>query len=207
MMRGLNRGVFVAGVLLLLGAAGQAVAADAAAVKSLDVGDNTFRCMSEMTKVRHFFVDNLLGDLDATVKIANSATGGVYPTGTVLQLIPTEVMIKQKPGYSPATRDWEFFELDVSPEGSKVRTRGFAQVNNRFGGNCFACHVKARPEFDFVCELDHGCDPIPVTRPMIAAMQHTDPRCKNAGPVSTEDAEALRQLGELSKPPAAEAAK
>lgn len=206
-MRRLNGAAFTCGILMLLYGAGRAEADAAAAGKPLAVGDDAFRCMTEMTKVRHFYVDNVLGDLDATVAIANSTTGGVYPPGTVLQLVPTEVMIKQNPGFSPATRDWEFFELDVSPDGSKIRTRGFAQVNNRFGGNCFACHIKARPEFDFVCELDHGCDPIPVTRPMIAALQNTDPRCKNAGPVSAEDAEALRQLGELSKPPAPEGAK
>ncbi len=197
-------------LILLLGASGSApggeTAAGESAAKAIAVGDDTFHCLAEMTKVRHFFVDNLLGDLEATVAVANAGTG-VYPPGTVLQLVPTEVMVKQNPGFSPVTKDWEFFELDVSPDGSKIRTRGFVQVVNRFGGNCFGCHVKARPEFDFVCELDHGCDPIPVTRAMIAALQHTDPRCKDAGPVSPEDAEALRQLGELSKPPAAEGAK
>jgi hypothetical protein len=30
-------------------------------------------------------------------------------------------------------------------------TTGFAEVNNRFGGNCFNCHAKARPEWDLVC--------------------------------------------------------
>lgn len=203
-MRELNRAMLRCGVLLAAMAAGQVGAEEAAAVKAIAVGDGNFRCVSEMTKVRHFYVDNLLGDIDATVAVASSTSGGDYPPGSVLQLVPTEVMIKQPPGFSPATRDWEFFELDIAPEGSKIRARGFANVVNRFGGNCFACHVKARPEFDFVCELDHGCDPIPVTRPMIAALQHTDPRCKNAGPVSAEDAEALRQLGELSKPRAPE---
>jgi hypothetical protein len=180
--------------------------ADGGTAGTIDVSDSTFQCMTKMTKVRHFYVDNLLGNLDGTVKVANS-TSGVYPPGTVLQLVPTEVMIKQNPGFNAATRDWEFFELDVSPEGSKIRTRGFAEVNNRFGGNCFACHVKARPEFDFVCELDHGCDPIPVTRAMIGALQRSDPRCKDAPPLSAEDQEALRQLQELSKPPAPEGAK
>jgi predicted ATPase len=32
------------------------------------------------------------------------------------------------------------------------------------GMNCFACHSQAKPEFDLVCEQDHGCAPIPVTR-------------------------------------------
>ena len=199
-MRRLNRAVWMCGAMMLLVASGPAGAQDNAK-KQIPVNDRTFKCMSEMTKVRHFFVDNLLGDLDGTVAIANSTTGGVYPPGSVLQLLPTEVMIKQEPGYNPVTKDWEFFELDVSPEGSKIRTRGFTDVVNRFGGNCFACHVKAKPEFDFVCELDHGCDPIPVTRAMIAALQHTDPRCKNAGPLSPEDTEALKQLQALSAAP------
>jgi hypothetical protein len=195
-------------LILLICAGGPALGGDTAAgdtaVKGIEVGADTFHCMADMTKVRHFYVDNLLGDLDATVAVAKAGTG-VYPPGTVLQLVPTEVMVKQYPGFSPVTKDWEFFELDVSPDGSKIRTRGFAEVANRFGGNCFGCHLKARPEFDFVCELDHGCDSIPVTRPMIAALQHTDPRCTSAGPVSPEDAEALRQLAELSKPPAQDA--
>jgi len=63
-------------------------------------------------------------------------------------------------------------------------------VNNRFGGNCFTCHVKAHAEFDLVCDNDHGCDPIPITRAMSGALQRTDPRCKNP-PVSAEDAAAL----------------
>ena len=73
------------------------------------------------------------------------------------------------------------------------------EVNNRLGLNCFACHVKAKPEFDFVCEIDHGCDPIPVTRAMFGALQRTDPRCKGADQVSAADAESLKLLGEIIK--------
>ena len=58
--------------------------------------------------------------------------------------MPNEVMIKQQKGYSPATRDWEFFWIDVDKNGSKIYTRGFAEVNNRFGLNCFTCHIKAQ---------------------------------------------------------------
>ena len=48
---------------------------------------------------------------------------------------------------------------------------------NRFGGNCFGCHIKAEAKYDMICELDHGCDPIPVTRDVIAGIQAADPRC------------------------------
>jgi len=162
------------------------------------VTDESFKCITEMTKVRHFYVDNLVGNLASTVAVATAGTGD-YPEGSVVQLMPNEVMIKQQKGYSPVTRDWEFFWIDVDKNGSKIFTRGFAEVNNRFGLNCFTCHVKARPEFDFICETEHGCDPIPVTKEMFGALQRTDPRCKGSDQVSAADAEALRQLGEIVK--------
>jgi len=159
----------------------------------------SFRCITKMTRVRHFYVDNLRGPVDATLAAANSSTGAVYPPGSIVQLVPGEAMVKRDKGFNPATRDWEFFELDVSKEGTQIRKRGFADVVNRFGRNCFACHVAARPEWDLVCESDHGCAPIPLTRAMSGALQRTDPRCDN-GPLSAEDAEALKQLEKLLPP-------
>jgi hypothetical protein len=64
----------------------------------------------------------------------------------------------------------------------------------------FACHIAARPEWDLVCEMDHGCKPIPITRAMIGALQRTDPRCNNPAP-SPADVEALQQLQKLVRPP------
>jgi hypothetical protein len=115
-----------------------------------------------------------------------------------------EVMLKQPAGFSSVTHDWEFFELDVDAQGSKIRKRGFAEVVNRFGGNCFGCHIAARPQWDLICETDHGCAPIPLTTPMIRALQHTDPRCPGSDHVSAEDRKALQGLAELQKvgPPA-----
>jgi hypothetical protein len=149
----------------------------AAEPAELTIDDDSFRCLDDMTAIRHFFVDNLLGDLDATVAVAESTDGGIYPPGSVVQLVPTEAMVKLLPGSSPATRDWEFFELQVAADGSRINARGFSDVVNRFGGNCFGCHVQAEPQYDLICELDHGCDPIPVTREQIAAVQAADPRC------------------------------
>lgn len=160
--------------------AGAKVMADATVAPDLPemvIEANSFVCLDEMTAVRHFFVDNLLGDLDATTAVAQSTDGGMYPPGSVVQLVPTEVMVKHRPGWNAATRDWEFFELDVSSEGSTIRNRGFVDVVNRFGGNCFGCHIKAEEKFDLICELDHGCDTIPISREMIAEFQAADPRC------------------------------
>lgn len=148
-----------------------------AAGEPMKVDADSFRCIREMTPVRHFYVDNLLGNLEGTLAAANAPKGAIYPPGSVVQLVPSEVMVKREAGFSPATGDWEFFELDVSDKGASVRARGFAEVNNRFGGNCFACHAPARQPWDFVCEEGHGCEPIPVTRKMIGALQRSDPRC------------------------------
>ena len=185
--------MFAAIAVLLAGP----VMAAPASPASFPLSDKSFKCITQMTHVRHFYVDNLAGNLKGTVKVAEAATG-TYPVGSVLQLVPGEVMVKREKGFNAATRDWEFFELNVTPDGSTIRTRGIQDVNNRFGGNCFSCHVKARPEFDLVCDVNHGCDPIPITRAMSAALQHTDPRCKNP-PVSAEDAAALAQLGAIVK--------
>lgn len=149
-----------------------------ATAETVVVTEKSFKCLQEMTPVRGFFVDNIAGDLAATLAVARSPKGGVYPPGSVVQLFPNEVMIKREKGFSPVTKDWEFFEIDVSKEGSTIRKRGFADVKNRFGGNCFACHVQARPEWDMICESGHGCEKLPIGRGAIEALQKTDPRCK-----------------------------
>jgi hypothetical protein len=184
-------------VVLAVLTVGPAMAAPPPAASSFPISESSFKCITQLSHVRHFYVDNLAGNLSGTVKVAESGVG-TYPVGSVLQLVPTEVMVKREQGFNATTRDWEFFELNVSPEGSTIRTRGFQEVNNRFGGNCFACHVKAHSEFDLVCDNNHGCDPIPITRAMSGALQRTDPRCKNP-PVSAEDAAALGQLAAIVK--------
>ena len=165
----------------------------------ITIDDETFSCIRDMTPVRGFFVSNVQGNLEETLAVSNAGTG-TYPEGSVIQLVPTEVMVKRKEGVSPVTQDWEFIELDVSDEGSKIRTRGFVDVVNRFGGNCFACHVKANPGRDMVCEQGHGCDPIPLTPTMIKAIQNTDPRCEPVE-LPPEQIDALKKLqATLAKP-------
>lgn len=172
-------------------------AVDTASGTKVKVDDSSFHCIRDMTSVRHFYVDNLLGNVAGTVAVAKAGQGN-YPTGSVLQLMPNEVMVKHEKGFNPATRDWEFFYIDVDENGSKIFRRGFTDVNNRLGMNCFNCHKEAKAEFDMVCEQDHGCAPIPITLAMFGALQRTDPRCKNA-PVSPEDAKALAALDSIVK--------
>jgi hypothetical protein len=162
-----------------------------------DIDAKSFRCISQMTPIRQFYVDNLRGNLAVTVAAANSRTGAVYPAGSVVQLIPGEAMVKRDKGFNAETHDWEFFALDPSKDGTRIRQRGTVDVANPLG-TCVGCHAQAQPQWDLVCESNHGCAPLQVTRAMIGALQRTDPRCNNP-PVSAEDAEALRQLQQLHK--------
>ena len=81
-----------AGIAVLL--VGPAMAAPPATTAAVAISDASFKCITDMTHVRHVYVDNLAGNLAGTVKVAQAATGD-YPVGSVLQLVPTEVMVKQ----------------------------------------------------------------------------------------------------------------
>jgi hypothetical protein len=150
-----------------------------APVEDLEVDEDDLRNINLMTPVRGFFVDNLLGHLDEAVAIAEANEGGEYPVGTIIQLIPTEVMVKRAPGFSPETKDWEFLFVEVTEEGTEIIDRGTIDVINAFGLDCASCHLKAEDRFDMVCETgatDHGCDPLPIGRDIIDAVQAADPR-------------------------------
>lgn len=166
---------------------------------AIPVSESSFQCITNMTPVRGFYVASLTGKLDETIAVAKSSEGGKYPPGSVVQLVPGEAMVKQPEGTNPLTKDWEFFELDVDANGTKIRKRGYTDVVNRFGGNCFACHAQAKPQWDLVCEKDHGCQPIPLTDAMFRALQRSDPRCSPANQLSEIDKKALHDLGEMMK--------
>lgn len=171
-----------------------ALANDKTPQGKINFDETSFHCLAKMTPVRGFFVDNLLPDqLAKTVEIAEKGQGA-YPVGSVVQLVPSEVMIKHPKGTNPTTNDWEFVELAVSEQGSQFSARGFDNVKNKFGGNCLDCHQKAKPEFDLICETGHGCDPIPITRPMIKVIQKTDPRCKDKPQLTADELVILKQL-------------
>ena len=50
-------------------------AAETATAPKLKVDDNSFKCITEMIPVRHFHVDNLLGNLAGTVAVAKAGRG------------------------------------------------------------------------------------------------------------------------------------
>jgi hypothetical protein len=136
----------------------------------------SFVNINSMTRVDDHFVGSLNGHLAAALAVAHSKNGGVYPVGTVIQLVPQEAMVKRYKGYSPGTNDWEMFSLKVSAQGTKIVTAGKKNVVNQFGLNCASCHAAAGSRFDFVCGKTHGCTPLPLTDAIIAAVQKGDPR-------------------------------
>jgi hypothetical protein len=136
-----------------------------------------FGCILEWPRVRRFRITNVRGHLDEALAVANSPTGGTYPVGTIIQLVPSEAMVKRGRGWSPETNDWEFFALDVRADGTTIRSRGARETVNAFGGNCFDCHSLAAPQWDFVCEDSHGCDPLPIGPETFERLQNGDPRC------------------------------
>jgi hypothetical protein len=152
------------------------------AAEDVEVEATDFMALADMTPVRGFFVNNLLGQLDEAVAVAEDPDGGVYPVGTVIQLIPQEAMVKRAEGFSPDTNDWEFFTLEPTPAGTTIVSRGGAEVINRFSGtSCSGCHSAAEPQFDMVCEDTHGCAPLGVPESVITAIQQSDPRPRQTG--------------------------
>jgi hypothetical protein len=160
------------------GTADDGTADDGTALADFEPTAEDFVCIKELGHFTgRYWVGNLLGDLQASIDVAESPTGGTFPPGTVIQLVPQEAMVKRAPGWDAQTNDWEFFFLEASADGTTIVTRGAAETENAFGGNCFDCHKKADPQWDMVCGLDHGCDPLRFGESFFLGLQDSDPRC------------------------------
>jgi hypothetical protein len=164
--------------------------------KTVEITDKDFGCIRDMQAVRGIYIGNLLGNIDATQAVANSEEGGIYPPGTIIQIVPGEAMVKREQGFNAATNDWEFFVLNVSPEGTQIANRGGEEIKTAFGQDCLSCHAQAEPKWDMICETGHGCAPIPITRDMIVALQKIDQRCEPM-PLDPIDEKALADLQKL----------
>jgi hypothetical protein len=142
------------------------------------ITEKSFGCVLDLTKVRNTRIQNPDPEkLKEAIRIfRDSVSDKEYPTGTILQLIPGEAMVKHSREAFPNTNGWEFFALTVSAQGTKIQDRGDKVVNTSLKRPCLECHMPAA-KFDFVCEKGHGCAPIPVTDEQIAAIQAADPRC------------------------------
>jgi hypothetical protein len=147
-----------------------------AGVEDLDMKATDFECVLRWTMVGGYRITNKLGH--DPLPIANNASGGgPFPVGTIVQIVPTEAMVKRRTGFNAMTHDWEFFSLGVSASGTTINMRGTSAVVNAFGGNCLTCHAKAMPAFDMVCGTTHGCDPLPLSEAQLISLQNSDARC------------------------------
>lgn len=149
------------------------------AADKIVITEKSFGCVLDLPKVRNTRIQNPDPEkLKEAIRIfRDSVPDKEYPTGTILQLIPTEAMVKHDRTAFPKTNGWEFFALNVSAQGTTIQDRGDKVINASLKKPCLDCHSPAA-KFDFVCEKGHGCAPIPVTDQQIAAMQAADPRCK-----------------------------
>jgi hypothetical protein len=145
----------------------------------LAITEKSFGCVLDLPKVRNTRIQNPDPEkLKEAIRIfRDSVPDKEYPTGTTLQLIPTEAMVKHDRAAFPNTNGWEFFALKVSADGTTIQARGDKVINASLKKPCLDCHLPAA-KFDFVCEKKHGCAPIPLGDQQIAAMQSADPRCK-----------------------------
>ena len=147
----------------------------------LDMQASDFECILGWPKIGDYRITNKLGDLSGAVAIANAPDGGVFPVGTIVQLIPNEAMVKRHVGFNTATDDWEFFNLSTSASGTVINQRGGAAVTNFAGSSCASCHGGAAPQWDMICGTTHGCAPLPISEATIQSIQNGDPRCVDGG--------------------------
>ena len=144
----------------------------------VSVSEQTFGCILDWPQVRNtrFKHANPQQLAEAMRIFRDSVPNTEYPVGTILQLVPFEAMVKHPREKFPKTNGWEFFALDISAAGTRIRDRGDSVVNLSQGKTCLSCHQPAA-RFDFVCEKGHGCAPIPFNDQAINALQQADARC------------------------------
>jgi hypothetical protein len=139
---------------------------------TVEVTGDSFQCLTGWDQVRLLRIASLTGRLQQALDVANDPMGKAYPVGTIIQLIPNEAMVKREPGFSPGSGDWEFFKLMANTDGTTtIQSRGTTDTM------CFNCHAAAAATWDYICEKDHGCDPLPFTDQIYMNLQMNDPRC------------------------------
>src|SRR5579863_9280514 len=88
----------------------------------LVITEKSFGCVLDLPQVRNTRIQNPdPAKLKEAIRIfRDSVPNKDYPTGTVLQLIPTEAMVKHDRAAFPNTNGWEFFALKVSSDGTTI---------------------------------------------------------------------------------------
>src|SRR6202051_1503640 len=84
----------------------------------LVITEKSFGCVLDLPKVRNTRIQNSDPEkLKEAIRIfRDSVPDTEYPRGTILQLIPTEAIVKHDRAAFAKTNGWEFFALKVSPD-------------------------------------------------------------------------------------------
>jgi hypothetical protein len=160
-----------------------ALAAGAAAEFVARVKD--FRCLDEFSSVPGKSFRIYHRNPRKLARALRIASGELprrkYPVGTIIQVFPFEAMVKRGGGFNRDFGGWEFFNLRVSSEGTRILGRTATERAGRplrnFIGACQdpRCHGAAQVRrFDRVCE--GNLPPLPLTEEEFAALR-ADPRC------------------------------
>jgi len=86
-----NPALSVVQAFLVLLCAGHAVAEDSTGIP---IDGKSFKCLSQMTKVKHFYVDNLLGDLAQVMSdasICGLGQAASNPMKSVIKYFPEDL--------------------------------------------------------------------------------------------------------------------
>lgn len=163
--------------LLTAAAAALFIGTASFALHAQDVPQEILSCISDGTKVRHSFIQHAdpAKRQEAVRLYENKVENADYPEGTIIRMIPQEAMVKRTKAAFPKSNGWEYFAVQVTPQGSSVRERGEA-ASNRLG-TCQNCHSGA-VKSDLICGGGPGCAAVPLTEEQIATLQANDPRCK-----------------------------
>jgi hypothetical protein len=158
-----------------------------------------FQCLTEWKKIdghkTRIFNHNPRLLKRALRILAKGKPGRRYPVGTIIELVPPiragsrvifgEASVKRGGSFNRAGNGWEFFLLNIRPDGStEVADHGAERIANTSlplpvaPPPCQTCHSAAK-KFDLVCESGHGCAPLPINldATLIEALQTTDARC------------------------------
>ena len=166
--------------------------APAALAREFIAGETDFQCLTRWSTVpghkTRIFNRNPRLLRHALKVLEKSKPGRRYPLGTIVELVPPvhvgtlvffgEAMVKRGGRFNRDGNGWEFFVLDDRVDGStEIVRRGGPEVVN-LGPPCQTCHGAAK-RFDLVCDVAHGCAPLPLKldAPTILSLQTHDVRC------------------------------
>src|ERR1700761_3539479 len=108
----------------------------------LAITEKSFGCLLNLPKVRNTRIQNPDPEkLKEAIRIfRDSVPATDYPKGTILQLIPTEAMVKRDRAAFPNSNGWEFFALKVTADGTTILDRGDKVLNTSLKKPCLDCH-------------------------------------------------------------------